>query len=177
MIEPTIIQFCGPKGCGKSTIAVHVAEILNLPIVSAAATLKKMIAVLLQEYGFNDEKIKYYITNPIGKEEVIPEIGVTPRFMMETIGTNWGRQTIHPNLWSNIARHQLEQGGIADDTRFPQEVVPGSILIEVVRPGVKYNPDIPSEAGLSQSIPRALVLHNTGTVNEAVQEVLKVVNG
>jgi len=42
------------------------------------------------------------------KEEPIDGLGVSPRYLMQTLGTEWGRDTIHPDLWLRAAERHLE---------------------------------------------------------------------
>lgn len=71
--------------------------------------------------------------------------GKTPRFAMQTLGTEWGRQMIDENLWvKNFrirAQRVLDGGGnvLVDDVRFENEVATlkdmGGIIIRIERPG------------------------------------------
>lgn len=76
----------------------------------------------------------------------VPKLNVTMRHMMQTIGTEWGRMLIHPDIWVMLAMERAERalrGGksfvIFDDMRFENEYhairrKPGSVLVKVVRP-------------------------------------------
>lgn len=62
------------------------------------------------------------------KEEPIAALGgVTPRRLMETLGTDWGRKLIDPEVWAKVTearlRALLEQGTsvVVDDVRFANE--------------------------------------------------------
>jgi len=52
--------------------------------------------------------------------------GASPRLVMQMIGTEWGRDLIHPDLWTDLwLRRVAAQGGrnvVCDDVRFPNEV-------------------------------------------------------
>ena len=48
--------------------------------------------------------------------------GLTPRYAMQTIGTDWGRKMIGDSLWVNAWRNTLPKGNIVvDDVRFENE--------------------------------------------------------
>jgi hypothetical protein len=53
--------------------------------------------------------------------------GVSPRHIMQTLGTEWGRNQVYPNVWTDIALTQAEKlrnqgiNVVIDDMRFPNE--------------------------------------------------------
>lgn len=70
--------------------------------------------------------------NLIDKERAVPtnvDISVSPRHVWQTLGTEWGRECIDPDLWVKIAeykiklhRHQgMEAPIVFDDVRFLNE--------------------------------------------------------
>ena len=100
-----------------------------------AAPLKSMLAVI----GLTDEELN-------GSRKKQPSdllCGRTPRYAMRTLGTEWGRDLIHPDLWvtlwtasiADLRRFCL----VADDVRFPNEVAAihklGGEVWRVNRPG------------------------------------------
>ena len=132
-----VIGLTGPMGCGKSTVAAHL-ETKGYTRIKMAGVLKEMMRAM----GLGYEHIEGSL-----KEVPSPLLcGKTPRFAMQTIGTEWGRNTIGENLWCNIWVAQALQalrthsfGVLCDDIRFPNEADAlksvGGVLIEVVRPG------------------------------------------
>ena len=71
--------------------------------------------------------------------------GQTPRYAMITLGTEWGRQMINPNLWVNAAMHRVSgfkssDPVVFDDCRFANEAQSirdrGGYIIRVHRPDV-----------------------------------------
>ncbi len=86
-----------------------------------------------------------------GKEEPIAWLGgVTPRTLMQTLGTDWGRMMVAPGLWAAVWRQgallELGDGGrvVAPDVRFPEEAAAirelGGIVIWIDRPGLTLDP-------------------------------------
>lgn len=113
------------------------------------------------------------------KENKISGLGVTPRQMMQTLGTEWGRACIHPDFWVMIAetdaRSWMGQVDVAfDDVRFPNEAEMirrlGGELWLVDRPGVVYEGDHASEGALADVLPDAVV-HNSGSL-EQLREIV-----
>lgn len=116
---PPVVAFNAPAGGGKSTAARHLIDNHGYTLVKFAAPLKGMMRML----GLTDEHIEGSL-----KEVPCPLLcGKTPRYAMQTIGTEWGRDIIGADLWANawreIASDVLDQGGrvVCDDMRFANE--------------------------------------------------------
>ena len=158
-------------GSGKSTVA----EMLDGEIVSFAAPLKRFVTSII--FGLGHDGFSAVREH---KEDKIPEIGVSPRQMMQTLGTEWGRSCVHPNLWEMLAESQakgLVDSGfsvIFDDVRFPNEAEMvqrlGGELWLVDRPGVVYEGEHASEGALADVLPD-VVVHNSGSL-EHLREVV-----
>jgi len=58
-----------------------------------------------------------------GKNEVIPAYNRTPRQLMQTLGYEWGRKLVHPDVWLRNFRHRaaLHAWVVVDDVRFRNE--------------------------------------------------------
>lgn len=135
--------------------------------MSFADPLRKFSAQILSSIGYDG--VACLRDN---KEDKIVELGVSPRQMMQTLGTEWGRSCIHPDLWVMVASwaaiKQLKSGRnvVFDDVRFPNEAEMirrlGGELWLVDRPGVHYDGDHSSEGALADVLPDAVV-HNSGT--------------
>jgi len=131
-----IIGLCGLAGSGKSTVAGTLTGSFDYNRLAFADPLKGM----LTSVGFTREQLY-----GAEKEALIPDLGVTPRQAMQTLGTDWGRKTISPDIWVNLwtrkARDLLAAGAsvVADDVRFPNEVAAikalGGQIWRVERPG------------------------------------------
>ena len=143
--------------------------------LSFADPLRKFSAQILSSLGYNG-----LACLRDKKEEKITELGVSPRQMMQTLGTEWGRSCIHPDLWIMVAagtvEKQLKRGRnvVIDDVRFPNEAEMirklGGELWLVDRPGVVYEGDHASEGALHDIVPDA-VINNSGGL-EQLREVV-----
>jgi hypothetical protein len=105
---------------GKSTAA----NAIGGTIAPMAATFKRMLAVLLRDCHISDERIHEYLYGAL-KEDIIPELGVSGRYLMQTLGTDWGRNTVDEDLWIKVwvLKNQHTQGTVVcDDVRFQNEV-------------------------------------------------------
>lgn len=113
-MNPRIIGFAGPAGSGKDTCgSFFIMQGYNH--LSFATPLKKA----LEAMGLG---------NPLTiaeKEAYIPKLGVTWRHCAQTLGTEWGRQLIHPDIWVKLAENTLEKNPefyyVLTDVRFENE--------------------------------------------------------
>lgn len=132
----------GAKFSGKDTVARAIINELALrgntaEKVSFAGPLKGALCVM---FGWTYEQIE----NHEFKETPEPITGKTPRKIMQLLGTEFGRETLHPELWLRIAlstMRKMECNGIVPiitDVRFENEAEfvrsHGGTLIHVVNP-------------------------------------------
>lgn len=161
---PKIIGLTGPTGAGKSMVAKILANTHGYRIAPMAGPLKQMLIA----GGLSHEDVYgEYKERP---SDILG--GQTPRHAMQTLGTEWGRDLIHPNIWVNMWRAAYDKLGggvprsiqpiVADDVRFENEadliLDLGGIVVEVARPGCSYSAVHRSEAGLPAINGR---IHNT----------------
>jgi len=115
----------GP-GAGKSTVAKIIKEIRpEFEIRPFSGPIKMMVESLLIVHGYNHNQRKFYLHDSVGKETPLNLIAGEPtaRKLMQTLGTEWGRELISPKIWTNAWREEcLIEKFIADDVRFIQEV-------------------------------------------------------
>ena len=131
---PRVVGFCGPIGAGKTTAAEYLGWVHGYTRQRFAGPLKDMMRAL----GLSTREIDGDL-----KEMPSPILcGRTPRHAMQTLGTEWGRELIGPDLWISIwtARATASSSPVvADDVRFPNEVAAikalGGIVIRIERPG------------------------------------------
>ena len=115
-----LIGFAGRAGCGKSFAAKTLARQAGFVLTRFADPLKDMLRCL----GLGDAEVDGDL-----KETSSPLLcGKTPRWAMQSIGTEWGRTLIGPSLWTDAwarrADAVLARGGavVVDDVRFQNEV-------------------------------------------------------
>jgi hypothetical protein len=142
---------------GKSTLA-HALAGHGFQVVRFSGPLKAMLMALLHELEVDDDKRWRMIEGDLKREPCDILKGRSPRHTMQTLGTEWGREQMHPDFWLHCAEvklaHARERGlnVVFDDMRFPNEArwvrEHGGLLVRVVRPG-KERPNLhASEGGL-----------------------------
>jgi hypothetical protein len=117
---PRVIGLSGPAGSGKSTAAQYLVSNFGYRRVRFAGPLKAMAAAA----GLSDREIE-------GDLKELPSellCGRTPRYFMQRLGTEFGRDLIGEDFWVNLWRESanaiIDGGGrvVADDCRFENEV-------------------------------------------------------
>lgn len=119
------------------------------------------------------------------KEDVIPALGVSPRRMMQTLGTEWGRELINPDLWLILAKQRLLNYGagmIIADVRFENEATwvrkQGGRVIHVIRTAAAPVATHASENGLEYKAEEGdVILLNEGSLQELQQHVHRIIDG
>ena len=124
-----LIALHGPAGSGKSHAANILVEEFGYTRVKFAGPLKAMLGTLLYYAGVIPSEYPRYIEGDL-KEVPLPSFGnKTARHLMVTLGTEWGRNHVHPDLWVNLALQpvldHLAAGRrvVLDDCRFNNEAM------------------------------------------------------
>lgn len=126
IVGPRLVGLCGPAGSGKSTAAAILAE-WGYTRLRFAAPLKAALRAMLAEAGVTEAEAARMIEGDLKEAPHAALAGRTPRHAMQTLGTEWGRALIHPDLWVRLtmcrAEAILAAGGrvVIEDVRFPNE--------------------------------------------------------
>jgi len=153
-----IIGILGVAGSGKTLVSRHLVEHYGYTRTRFADPLKRMLKFGL---GLTDDEV-----DGDAKMRPIADFGgCTPRHMMQTLGTEWGRRTVHPEIWINVWKREVQKitGAIVvDDVRFPNEAAlikeMGGTLWRIYRPGLNTM-DHASER-LQQQIAEDVLINN-----------------
>jgi hypothetical protein len=157
-----ILGLCGVAGAGKSSAASYLSEHHGFARTRFAEPLKAMMRAI----GLSEAQVD----GDLKGEPAALLCGRTPRHAMQTIGTEWGRDLIHPDLWITLwtrtALEILEQGGrvVVDDVRFPNEVeaiqtLGGRVVC------IKGRGGIPGDHVSEQPPPHEITLWNDGPLD------------
>lgn len=119
-----IIGLCGAAGSGKNTVADHLCRRHGWiqfgfadPVYAAVSAATGIPVPRLRDREL--------------KEQTIDWLGKSPRELLQTLGTEWGRNIVRNDIWVQIAMRQAQEcqkylrgaGGVAiTDVRFENEV-------------------------------------------------------
>lgn len=110
----SIVAFAGPAGSGKDTAGRILIEKLGFVKLSFAAPLKTMLSSIGYPEPLTQDE----------KERIIPELGVSWRLLAQTLGTEWGRREVNPDIWVILAEKFIRSTGgkfVITDLRFENE--------------------------------------------------------
>lgn len=117
-----VIGVTGRKYHGKDSVARELIS-NGYAIVRFAGPLKAMLRAFYREHGVDEIIIERKIEGDL-KEHPCPFLrGKTPRYAMQTLGDEWGRQLISDDLWTESLRYRLEphDKAVVPDCRYPNE--------------------------------------------------------
>ena len=126
--KPQIIGLCGSAGAGKTTVAKILMDNHSFVRTRFAEPMKAMTRALLTFAGFSADEVEQMVDGNL-KERPLPELNFkSPRFAMQTLGTEWGREYLGSDIWVDLTmrnvRALLEDACasvVIDDVRFSNE--------------------------------------------------------
>jgi len=151
---PHLLGFCGPAQAGKTTAACTVVgRFPGWTRISFADPLRAMLRALgLTPEDMSDRK----------EEPMAILCGRTPRYALQTLGTEWGRRLVGDDIWLRAAeqrvKHLLCAGHsvVIDDVRFDNEAEMirerGGRVVLLARPGFSASRAHASEAGVHEHL-------------------------
>lgn len=166
-----VVGLCGYAGAGKSTAADH--------LVNNHCFKRHGFADPIRNIGRTMGLSEDYITGKLKETPCEHLGGKSWRFFAQRLGTEFGREMIHPDLWVKIWLATIPQGVpgvVADDVRFANERLAirrlGGLVVEVARPG-KESGNHPSEV-IDFQTDRILI--NDKTIRELQDQIDAVLN-
>jgi len=128
-----LVGMCGAAGSGKDTVA----DILGFDRVAFADPLYEMVAIVT---GMTPDEMRDRET----KERAIGWLGGrSPRQLLQTLGTEWGRDTVSQTIWVDTAMRRVQRlldagrDVVITDCRFDNEAAAikaaGGVIWQVVR--------------------------------------------
>lgn len=174
-MKQILIGLAGLARSGKTTAANHLEDIYGFQLYAFADPLRDglMNILNLTPCDFDDDR----------KERTIEWLGRSPRELMQTLGTDWGRNMVHPDLWLLLAKQNLDNFGqayenapgfVISDLRFENEAdfvrKHGGIILHILRSdAAEVNPHA-SESGIGIQ-DNDLVLHNNGSLEDLFDQL------
>ena len=175
--DTLVIGLCGYARSGKDTVADLLVKQHGFVKVRFADALKRGLAEM---FGLTPAQL-----DGDEKETVVPWLGVSPRYLQQTLGTEWGRNLVHQGVWGLATERRLERlvkHGIKrivlSDVRFENEAVMTKYLgalVRIDRPGVgAVNGHVSEDATVVYPYLDAVVV-NDGTLEDLEDKVIDLV--
>lgn len=117
-----VIGITGRKRHGKDTVAREL--VLNgFKVLRFADPLKEMLRAFYRAHDLVESEIERRLEGDLKEHPCIYLNGRSPRYAMQTLGTEWGRDLIDNNLWvdSLHRRASLHDKVAVPDVRFDNE--------------------------------------------------------
>ena len=130
MSNKIIVGVCGFQGSGKDTVADYLVNVHGFRRISFAGTLKDAVSAIFgwdrellegrtKESRDWREKVDKWWANKLN----MPHL--TPRWVLQYMGTEVFRKAFHDNIWIHSVEHKLSNisdNVVISDVRFPNEI-------------------------------------------------------
>lgn len=170
-----LIGLAGLARSGKDTAARYLAAHLTLISYAFADPLKQALASMFHLTAAQLEGAE--------KEQPLPWLGKSPRELMQLLGTEWGRDLVHPHLWLLLAEQNLQllaehdqamKGVVIRDVRFDNEAEwirsKGGVILHLSRPDAAAVAQHSSESGVTKGLGDYLI-RNDGALDQLYDEL------
>ncbi len=180
-METLIIGLTGPAFSGKDTVGNYLADMHDFERAAFADPIR---CALIEMFGLRPQDFA-----PENKERTIDWLGTSPRRLMQTLGTEWGRISVAPDLWCRtmeqrlrVARRLHAEAIVITDVRFPDEAALvrrlGGEIWRIERPGAAttaHSGHASETAGAEIEADRWLI--NNGTLEQLYEQVDAAMDG
>lgn len=164
-----LIGITGRAGVGKDTAADHLVHAHGFARYSLADPIRHGLVAMLHGIGLTPAHFSVREC----KEQPLSLLGKSPRQLAQTLGTEWGRQLVHPDLWLLLAEQVIadvtDNGGrgiVIPDVRFDNEADlirrHHGTLIHIQRDSATAVAAHSSEAGVSDHLIHLRILNQEG---------------
>ena len=169
-----IIGLTGAAMSGKDTVGAYLQKTHAFAPTAFADPIRTMLIAGLD--------LEPYHFRPENKESVIAQLNCSPRRLMQTLGTDWGRHIVADSLWTDImarrlrAADHLGEDVVITDVRFLSEADLvkrlGGEVWRVIRPGAATTEHSAHRSEREQSdisVDRSLI--NNGTLEQLYEQI------
>ncbi|MEQ8308098.1 MAG: hypothetical protein RIA09_16305 [Hoeflea sp.] len=173
-----IVAFTGLKGSGKDTAAT-ILKAAGYEEIKFAGALKAMFRAFLYYQNVDSVTVERMVEGDLKETPSEYLSGVTPRYFMQMLGTEFGRKLIDEEIWVNALVNKVEQGDyenvVITDLRFPNE---SDAITKLGGASYRLQRDIEGNE-FSQhesekyvtSLPVKAIIDNNGTIDDLESEV------
>lgn len=180
-----VVGLTGPAGCGKDTVGEILVEDHGFVTHSFAKPIKQMVCALL------DEPLSKWADRQWREHKMPRFCDATPRELAQTLGTEWGRDCIHPDIWLNLGINRgydlafdAEKSLCITDVRFENEaqrirnVHRGTIIHVERRHSDTKSPHHISEQGVEHAAYDYLIKNDGGLTDlrHSVADVVRMIH-
>ena len=140
--------------------------------------MRDMLSVMLSDLGYSEDLITHHLH--VDKEALVPELGVSVRHLLRTLGTEWGRDCVSPSVWLDVwlSKARRKSFVVVDDVRFTNEAelirLLGGEVWRITRPGVVRTTEHASESGLDTWSEFTCDIVNSGSISDLLNGLPKV---
>ena len=167
-----LIGFAGYRGSGKDQ-AAELFLVNGYSPLKMAGGLKIMLRALLDFRGCPHDHIERMIEGDKKEEPTYYLGGKSPRYAMQTLGTEWGRDTLSQTLWTEaVSDHirTMNTNTIITDVRFPNEVdlihSLGGVVIRIKRDEVQPVGAVHASEKYIGELDVDYIVENNKTIND-----------
>jgi hypothetical protein len=133
-----LLGVTGLARAGKDHASAYLGRHMALHQYAFAESLKTMLKSVFGDHFHKGDR-----------SEICPETCKSYRVMMQTLGTEWGREMMNPQIWVNLVARRWKEinavpvisGMVLSDVRFDSEAewikLNGGVIIEIVRPDLE----------------------------------------
>jgi hypothetical protein len=172
-----ILAVTGYKKSGKTTAANYIASKYGWSQYALATPLKLALGAM---FGFTKEQL--YGEE---KDEIDYRYGITPRLMLQTLGTEWGQYTLQEHsqdfkvitgrdIWVKRFYYNVWRPGrnyVISDVRFQHEIEALREIDEVKSLMLTGGVDGDMHESESRNLLTDVVIDNTGTIMELFESL------
>lgn len=151
MSKKVVVGILGRAGAGKDTLTQFARNALLLhgtdsSAIAFADPLYAGVDAMFPPHTFAPPGIRIDTWSDLGRHDkesyVLPVVGKTLRQILQTLGTEWGRDVISPNLWVDLAHKRIADANtkvvFLTDVRFVTELDSITSLNGQTINGVEY---------------------------------------
>jgi len=169
-----IIGLTGAAFAGKDTAGLYLAKAHHFAVFAFADPIRDGLRAML-DLTDNDFR-------PENKEKVIAWVGKSPRQLMQSLGTEWGRDGIDQAIWTKHMAQRIAMANksgddvVITDVRFKTEAAlinrMGGEVWRVLRPNSETTEHRGHRSEIEgKEISHDRILMNNGTVEELYEQI------